>query len=63
MRNASSFITGNAPGSPRQTGQVCLFGSEPNSTGEAQNIFDRVLSWTCTSNPIVVMYEIADFKL
>jgi hypothetical protein len=42
---------------------VCVFGSAPNSSGEAQNILDRVLSCTCTSNPIVAMYEIADFKL
>src|SRR4030095_13447227 len=63
MRNASRFITGNAPGNPRQTGQVCVFGSAPNSTGEAQNILDRVLSCTCTSRTIVATYEIADFKL
>src|SRR5438270_5891242 len=56
MRSASWFITGNAPGKPRQTGQVCVFGSAPNSTGEAQNIFERVLSWTCTSRPMVARY-------
>src|SRR5207249_10348285 len=56
MRSASRFITGNAPGKPRQTGQVCVFGSAPNSTGEAQNIFERVLSWTCTSRPMVARY-------
>jgi hypothetical protein len=40
-----------------------VFGSAPNSTGEAQNILERVLSCTCTSNPIEATYEIADFKL
>src|SRR4029078_10823429 len=62
MRSASSFITGNAPGSPRQTGQVCVFGSAPNSTGEPQNILDRVLSCTCTSRPSVAMYFILNFS-
>jgi hypothetical protein len=56
MRSASWFITGKAPGRPRHTGQVCEFGSAPNSAGEAQNIFELVLSWTCTSRPMVVMY-------
>src|SRR5215469_10150433 len=59
IRNASWFITGRAPGRPRQTGQVCVFGSAPNSTGEAQNILERVLSWTCTSKPMVAMCFIA----
>src|SRR5438128_6063501 len=49
-------MTGNAPGKPRHVGQVCVFGSAPNSTGQAQNIFDRVLSWTCTSRPMVTKY-------
>jgi hypothetical protein len=39
-----------------------VLGSAPNSTGEAQNILDRVLSCTCTSRPMLAMYEIADFK-
>jgi hypothetical protein len=51
-------MTGNAPGNPRQTGQVCVFGGAPNSTGHAQNIFERVFNWTCTSSPIVLMYFI-----
>jgi len=58
-RNASSFITGKAPGSPRQIGQVWEFGSAPNSTGQAQNIFDRVFNCACTSRPIVVRYLIS----
>ncbi len=61
-RSASWFITGSAPGRPRQIGHVCVFGCAPNSTGQAQNIFERVLSWTCTSSPIVAIYRIADFK-
>jgi hypothetical protein len=35
---------------------VCEFGSAPNSTGEAQNIFERVFNWTCTSRPMVARY-------
>jgi hypothetical protein len=31
---------GSAPGRPRQTGQVSLFGSFPNSVEQAQNIFE-----------------------
>ena len=46
IRSASWFITGNAPGKPRQTGQVWVFGAAPNSTGHVQNIFERVFSWT-----------------
>src|SRR5438477_12022050 len=52
MRSASWFITGNAPGNPRQTGQVCVFGAAPNSTGHAQNIFERVFNWTGGSRPV-----------
>ena len=37
-------MTGNAPGNPRQVGQVWEFGAAPNSTGQAQNIFERVRS-------------------
>ena len=35
-------------------GQVREFGGAPNSTAQLQNIFERVLSCTCTSSPIVV---------
>ena len=61
--SASSFITGSAPGKPRHTGQVCVFGAAPYSTGQPQNILLRVLSCTWTSRPMVGMYEIADCKL
>ena len=37
---AFALATGNAPGRPRQTGQVCVFGSAPNSVEQPQNIFD-----------------------
>ena len=48
---AFSLTTGSAPGSARHTGQVCVFGSAPNVVGQPQNIFDAVLSSTCTSSP------------
>ena len=37
---AARLITGSEPGSPRQTGHTCEFGSAPNVVGEPQNIFD-----------------------
>jgi len=40
---------GSAPGRPRQTGQVLLFGSRPNSVEQAQKIFELVLSCAWTS--------------
>ena len=49
---ACSFATGSAPGRPRQTGQVCVFGSAPNTVEQPQNIFDAVPSSTCVSSPI-----------
>jgi hypothetical protein len=55
-RSASWFMTGSAPGKPRQVGQVLEFGAAPNSTGQAQNIFERVLSWTWTSRPMEGRY-------
>jgi len=40
-------MTGSAPGSPRQTGQVFEFGAAPlTSVEQLQNIFDAVRSWT-----------------
>jgi hypothetical protein len=36
--------TGKAPGSPRQTGQVWLFGDWPNCVEHPQNIFVFVVS-------------------
>ena len=48
---AFALTTGSAPGRPRHTGQVWVFGSAPNSVEQPQNIFDFVLSSTCTSSP------------
>lgn len=61
--NASAFITGSAPGSPRQVGQVCEFGAAPNSTWQPQNILERVRSWAWTSKPIVVKYAMSEFRI
>lgn len=35
---AALLGTGSAPGSPRQTGQVCVLGAAPNSSLQPQNI-------------------------
>ena len=48
---AFSLTTGNAPGIPRQTGQVWVFGEAPKTVAQPQNIFVSVLSSTCTSRP------------
>src|SRR5258708_10639620 len=48
--------TGSVPGSPRQIGQVSLFGASPNRVEHAQKILELVRSWTCTSNPITGSY-------
>src|SRR3954447_20670415 len=52
ISTAARLSAGNAPGSPRQTGQTCVFGAAPNSVEQAQKIFDRVRSCACTSSPI-----------
>ena len=49
---ARRFITGSAPGNPRQTGHVCVFSPAPNPAGQRQNIFVRVFSWTWISSPM-----------
>ena len=48
---ALAFTTGREPGRPRQTGQVWVFGSAPNTVEQPQNIFEAVFSSTCTSSP------------
>ena len=48
---AASFITGNEPGKPRQTGHTLVFGSAPNLLAQPQNNFVFVESSTCTSRP------------
>jgi hypothetical protein len=46
-------MTGNAPGSPKQTGHTRLFGGAPSySVEQAQNIFEAVRSWQWTSIPM-----------
>ena len=40
-----SLRTGSAPGSPMQTGQICVFGSPPVSVEQPQKILVSVLSW------------------
>ena len=37
-----AFATGKDPGKPKQVGQVCVFGSAPNSVEHPQNIFELV---------------------
>ena len=48
---AMPFTTGIAPGSPRQTGHTWVLGSAPKTVEHEQNIFEAVLSSTCTSSP------------
>ena len=44
--------TGSAPGRPRHTGHVFVFGGAPRTSVEhEQNILDAVLSWTWISMP------------
>src|SRR5262245_39657052 len=49
---AARLATGRLPGRPRQTGQICVFGSAPKSVGQPQNILVRVPSSTCVSKPM-----------
>jgi hypothetical protein len=47
MENSTTFLlrTGRLPGIPRHTGQVWVFGGEPNEVEQLQNIFEAVFSW------------------
>ena len=46
-------MTGNAPGSPRQTGQTWLFGAAPSKSAEhEQNILLAVFNRQWTSIPM-----------
>ena len=57
---ARRFGYGRAPGSPRQTSQVSVFGGAPNQWAEQpQNIFERVSSSTWHSMPMIVSYRTA----
>jgi uncharacterized protein len=49
--SASPFATGNAPGSPRQTGQTFRFGSVAPSAAQGQKSLLRVRSARWTSRP------------
>ena len=50
---ARRLIVGSAPGSPRQTGHVWVFGGAPSYAVEhEQNILLAVLSWQWTSIPM-----------
>jgi hypothetical protein len=49
---ALSLGTGSAPGSPRHTGQMFVFGSAPKFVGQLQNIFERVFSSMWVSIPM-----------
>ena len=49
---ASALATGSAPGRPRQTGQVRVFGGSPKLSSQPQNIFVWVASWTWISSPM-----------
>ncbi len=40
-----------------QTGHVLEFGSSPKEVAQEQNIFVFVLTWQCTSRPMVGMYS------
>src|SRR2546425_4481495 len=53
---ALRFRTGNAPGSPRQTGQTLVFGGSPKRVEQEQKILVAVRSWTCTSSPMTGSY-------
>src|ERR1700674_4892478 len=48
--------TGNAPGKPRQTGQVFEFGGSPKRVEQAQKALVNVFSCTWTSSPITGSY-------
>ena len=53
---AFSFTTGSAPGKPKQTGQVWVFGSAPKIVLQPQNIFEAVPNSTWTSKPSTGSY-------
>ena|SRR5438477_7140490 len=48
---------GSAPGYPAQIMHICELGSFVVSFGQEQNILLFVVSWTCTSMPMVVSYS------
>lgn len=60
---ARSFSTGSDPGNPRQTGQVLVFGSEPNEFAQPQNIFVAVFSSVWTSSPTTISQPFGNFTV
>src|SRR5208282_642782 len=56
--NSTAFLfnTGNAPGSPRQTGHTFVFGGSPKRVEHEQKIFEAVSSCTWTSSPMTGSY-------
>src|SRR5208282_3141967 len=56
--NSTAFLfnTGNAPGSPRQTGHTFVFGGSPKRVEQEQKIFEAVSSCTWTSSPMTGSY-------
>src|SRR5271163_2637383 len=48
--------TGKAPGRPRQTGQILVFGAEPKRLAQPQKALVSVRSWTWTSSPMTGSY-------
>src|SRR5450432_2890202 len=48
--------TGSEPGSPRQMGQILVFGAAPNFDEQPQKALVRVSSCTWTSSPITGSY-------
>jgi hypothetical protein len=52
MTAASRLKTGNAPGKPRQTGQVFVLGGDPNAVEQEQKILVLVKSCAWTSRPM-----------
>src|SRR6266702_4916924 len=53
---ALRFSTGRAPGNPRHTGQILVFGSSPNFGEQLQKAFVSVSSCKWTSRPITGSY-------
>src|SRR5271163_1836073 len=49
---ARALATGRLPGSPRQTGHVCVLGGSPKDSSQPQNILVAVASCTWISRPI-----------
>ncbi len=55
---AARLITGSMPGMPAHTGHTAALGSPEveSTTGQSQNILERVSSTACTSRPITGWY-------